>query len=150
VLLSSAERAFWRRWGSVGIWSRPQSPWPPGSPPGRSRSSDSADSVVEGAAGVVVLWRFSTRRQASEGAERRAQRLIGASFFVIAIYVGVEAVRTLVAGDHPDSSWVGIGLALVTLATMPPLAAAKARVGEKLNSAMPRSAGGGRTRSPRW
>jgi divalent metal cation (Fe/Co/Zn/Cd) transporter len=100
-----------------------------------------ADSVVEGAAGVIVLWRFSARREASEAAERRAQRLIGASFFAIAIYVGVEAVRTLVAGDHPESSWVGIGLALVTLATMPPLAAAKARVGEKLNSAATRSEG---------
>ena len=100
-----------------------------------------ADSVVEGAAGVVVLWRFSARREASESAERRAQRLIGASFFAIAIYVVVEAVRTLVAGDHPESSWVGIGLALVTLATMPPLAAAKARVGEKLNSAATRSEG---------
>jgi divalent metal cation (Fe/Co/Zn/Cd) transporter len=100
-----------------------------------------ADSVVEGAAGVVVLWRFSSRQAASELAERRAQRLIGASFFAIAIYVGVEAVRTLLAGDHPESSWVGIGLALVTLATMPPLAAAKARVGQKLNSAATRSEG---------
>jgi divalent metal cation (Fe/Co/Zn/Cd) transporter len=103
-----------------------------------------ADSVVEGAAGVVVLWRFSARREASEAAERRAQRLIGASFFAIAIYVGVEAVRTLVAGDHPESSWVGIGLALVTLATMPPLAAAKARVGEKLTPPQP-AARAGRT-----
>jgi hypothetical protein len=100
-----------------------------------------ADSVVEGAAGVVVLWRFSRSRTASEVAERRAQRLIGASFFAIASYVGVEAVRTLLAGDHPGSSWVGIGLAVVTLATMPPLAAAKARVGEKLNSAATRSEG---------
>jgi divalent metal cation (Fe/Co/Zn/Cd) transporter len=50
-------------------------------------------------------------------------------------------VRTLVAGEHPGASWVGIGLALVTLATMPPLAAAKARVGEKLNSAATRSEG---------
>jgi divalent metal cation (Fe/Co/Zn/Cd) transporter len=100
-----------------------------------------ADSVVEGAAGVVVLWRFSSGRAGSEGAERRAQLLIGASFFAIALYVGVEAVRTLLGGDHPETSWVGIGLALVTLATMPPLAAAKARVGEKLNSAATRSEG---------
>jgi divalent metal cation (Fe/Co/Zn/Cd) transporter len=100
-----------------------------------------ADSVVEGGAGVVVLWRFSSSRAASEVAERRAQRLIGASFFAIAGYVGVEAVRTLLIGDHPDSSWVGIGLAVVTLATMPALAGAKARVGMKLNSAATRSEG---------
>jgi divalent metal cation (Fe/Co/Zn/Cd) transporter len=100
-----------------------------------------ADSVVEGAAGVVVLWRFSSSRAGSEGAERRAQRLIGASFFAIAVYVSVEAVRTLLGGDHPETSWVGIGLAVVTLATMPPLAAAKARVGETLDSAATRSEG---------
>jgi Cation efflux family len=100
-----------------------------------------ADSVVEGAAGAVVLWRFSSSRAASDVAERRAQQLIGVSFFAIAAYVGVEAVRTLLAGDHPDSSWVGIGLAVVTMATMPPLAAAKARVGERLNSAATRSEG---------
>ena len=100
-----------------------------------------ADSVVEGAAGVVVLWRFSSSRAGSERAEHRAQRLIGMSFVVIAAYVGVEAARTLIAGDHPDASWVGIGLAAITLATMPPLAAAKARVGQKLNSAATRSEG---------
>ena len=32
-------------------------------------------------------------------------------------------------------SWVGVGLAAVTLATMPPLAVAKRRVGERLGSA---------------
>src|SRR3954449_9214334 len=84
-----------------------------------------ADSVVEAVAGVVVLWRFAGAREASADAERRAQKLIGASFLAIALYVAVEAGRSLIAGDPPDASWVGIGLAVVTLATMPPLAAAK-------------------------
>ena len=142
ALRLSAGHAFWPLWGSVGTWLRPRSQLLAGLAAGSiALVGFGADSVVEGAAGVVVLWRFSARREASEAAERRAQRLIGASFFAIAIYVGVEAVRTLVAGDHPESSWVGIGLALVTLATMPPLAAAKARVGEKLNSAATRSEG---------
>ena len=100
-----------------------------------------ADSLIEAMAGVVVLWRFGAARSGSDAAEQRAQRLIGASFFVLAAYVSVEAVRTLTGGDHPDASWVGIGLAAVTLATMPPLAAAKARVGEQLGSAATRSEG---------
>jgi hypothetical protein len=49
---------------------------------------------------------------------------------VIAAYVGVEAVRTVLVGDRPDVSWVGIGLSVVTLVTMPPLAIAKGRLGE--------------------
>jgi divalent metal cation (Fe/Co/Zn/Cd) transporter len=51
-----------------------------------------ADSVVEGIAGAVILWRFAERRSQSERAERRAQQLIGVSFFAIAGYVAVEAV----------------------------------------------------------
>src|SRR3954468_18097182 len=39
-----------------------------------------ADSLVEGLAGTVVLWRFRGQRASSATAERRAQQLIAASF----------------------------------------------------------------------
>jgi divalent metal cation (Fe/Co/Zn/Cd) transporter len=100
-----------------------------------------ADSLVEAVAGVVLLWRFAGSRASSEAAEFRAQKLIGLSFYVIAAYVGVEAIRSLIAGDHPEVSYVGIALSVATLATMPPLAIAKARVGEKLSSAATKSEG---------
>lgn len=100
-----------------------------------------ADSLIEAVAGFVLLWRFAATRSTSEDAERRAQKLISISFYVIAAYVGVEAVRALVGGDHPDVSYIGIGLSAVTLATMPPLAIAKARVGEQLGSAATKSEG---------
>jgi divalent metal cation (Fe/Co/Zn/Cd) transporter len=93
-----------------------------------------ADSLIESVAGFVVIWLFTGRRLHSDTAERRAQQLIAASFFVLAAYVGVEAIRTLVQGDHPEASWVGIGLAAVTAPTMPLLALAKRRVGSKLGS----------------
>jgi divalent metal cation (Fe/Co/Zn/Cd) transporter len=93
-----------------------------------------ADSLIEALAGFVVLWLFTGGRLGSEKAERRAQQMIAASFFVIAAYVGVEAVRTLVGGDHPSASWVGIALAAFTAATMPLLAVAKRRVGNRLHS----------------
>jgi divalent metal cation (Fe/Co/Zn/Cd) transporter len=100
-----------------------------------------ADSLVEAIAGIVVLWRFAASRAVSGDAERRAQKLIGVSFYVIAAYVGVEAIRSLASGDHPEVSYVGIGLAVITLATMPPLAIAKGRVGEQLGSAATKSEG---------
>src|SRR5215211_2414791 len=46
-----------------------------------------ADSFVEGAAGVVLLWRLGEGRADSERAEKRAQRLIGLTFWLIATYV---------------------------------------------------------------
>jgi len=100
-----------------------------------------ADSLIESFAGLVLLWRFAASRVTSEYAERRAQKLIAISFYVIAAYVGFEAVRSLLTGDRPEASWVGIGLATVTLVTMPPLAIAKGRIGEKLVSSATRSEG---------
>jgi len=88
------------------------------------------DSLVEAAAGFALVWRLR-----SEERERRAQQLIAVSFFLLAAYVAVEAVRTVVAGDHPEVSWVGIALAAVTVLTMPLLAGAKRRVGQSLGSA---------------
>jgi divalent metal cation (Fe/Co/Zn/Cd) transporter len=93
------------------------------------------DSLIESAAGFVVVWLFTGARLQSPTAERRAQQLIAVSFFVLAGYVAVEAIRTLVGGDHPEASWVGIALAAITAPTMPLLARAKGRVGNELGSA---------------
>src|SRR4051812_50140638 len=46
-----------------------------------------ADSLVEGVAGIVVLWRFAPARAASEETQRRAHRLIRASFVLVAAVV---------------------------------------------------------------
>jgi divalent metal cation (Fe/Co/Zn/Cd) transporter len=93
------------------------------------------DSLIESLAGFVILWRFAPSRVGSRSAERSAQKLVAATFFALTIYVGIEAARTLAAGDHASASWIGIGLASVTAPTMPLLAAAKRRVGQRLGSA---------------
>jgi len=93
-----------------------------------------ADSLIEGLAGFVIIWLFTGRRLHSETAERRAQQLVAVSYLVLAAYVAIESVRTLIGGDHPETSWVGIGLAAVTAPTMPLLARAKRNVGRRLNS----------------
>jgi divalent metal cation (Fe/Co/Zn/Cd) transporter len=93
-----------------------------------------ADSLVEAAAGLVVVWLFTGARVGSSAAERRAQQLIAAGFFGLAAYVGAEAIHTLVSVAKPEASWVGIGLAAFTAPTMPLLALAKRRVGVALGS----------------
>jgi divalent metal cation (Fe/Co/Zn/Cd) transporter len=99
------------------------------------------DSLVEALAGFILLWRLAGARVSSHAAEQQAQKLIGTTFWVLAAYIGFEAIRSLAIGDHPEVSYVGIGLAAVTLATMPLLAAAKARVGERLGSSATKSEG---------
>ena len=93
-----------------------------------------ADSLIEALAGFVVLWLFTGARLGSLQAERRAQQMIAISFFILATYVGVESIRSLVGAHEPDPSWLGIGLAAFTAPTMPLLAMVKRRIGNKLGS----------------
>jgi divalent metal cation (Fe/Co/Zn/Cd) transporter len=93
-----------------------------------------ADSLIESVAGLVVVWLFTGSRLQSSTAERRAQQMIAASFFVLAAYVSIEAVRTLVGAHEPGASWVGIALAAFTPPPITHLAIWKRRVGQRLGS----------------
>ena len=99
------------------------------------------DSAIEGFASVVIVWRFTGSRTLSEAAERRAQRLVAIQFFILAPYVGVEAIRALVNGSHPDESMVGIALAASSVLVMPYLGRAKQRIGSRIGSSATASEG---------
>lgn len=93
------------------------------------------DSFVESISAGVLIWRLQIEHRAphrAEQVEQRALRLIGIAFFLLAAVVGVESIRSLVAGDRPDTSIVGIALTTVSLIVMPVLAQAKRRVGVEL------------------
>ena len=92
------------------------------------------DSAIESLASVIVIWRFTGRRRVSETSERRAQQLVAASFFLLAPYIAQDAVRTLVAGEHPATSWVGIALVISSIVVMPLLGRTKQRIGARLGS----------------
>jgi hypothetical protein len=99
------------------------------------------DSLIEVAAGSTIAWLLAGRRLDSATAERTAQRLVASSYFLLAGYIAVESSLALLAGDHPEVSWIGIGLAAVTAPTMPALAIAKRRVGRALGSRATESEG---------
>jgi hypothetical protein len=70
----------------------------------------------------------------SETAERRAQKAVAVSFWLLAPYIAVEAIRDLVA-HHPASTTVlGIVLTAASVIVMPVLGIAKHRLGERLGS----------------
>lgn len=93
------------------------------------------DSAIEGAASVIVIWRFTGLRAHSEHAEERAQKLVAVSFFLLAPYIAQDAIRTLIAGEHPQTSWMGVGLSMSSIVAMPLLGRSKRRIGGKLASA---------------
>ncbi len=94
------------------------------------------DSVIESISGCIMLWRL---RQDShcrrDEFERRALRLIGWSFLILAAYVGYEAAEKLITREAPDRSIPGIVLACASLIVMPVLSRKKRAVGRELNSA---------------
>ena len=92
-------------------------------------------SGIEGLAAVIVIWRFTGSRTHSETSERRGQRGVAISFFLLAPYVAAEAIRTLATGSHAETSAVGIGLTASSVVLMPLLGRAKHRLGEQLGSA---------------
>jgi len=93
------------------------------------------DSAIEGLASVIIIWRFTGTRTLSEAAEARAQKAVAVTFFLLAPYIAYDAVSTLIARDHAETSWLGIGLAIASLIVMPVLGTAKRRLGARLGSA---------------
>jgi divalent metal cation (Fe/Co/Zn/Cd) transporter len=89
------------------------------------------DSVVELSAAVIVIWQL---RGSGRGRDTRAVRLIGVTFFVLAAYLTVEAVRDLATGARPGQSAAGLAVTAAALIVMPALALAKRRTGQALGS----------------
>ena len=95
------------------------------------------DSFIEVTSGSVLLWRMSVdsdvRRR--ETNERRALRIVGACFLVLAAYIAYDSIFDLRSKRAPEHSVPGIVLACVSLVVMPILSRAKRRVGLALDSA---------------
>lgn len=93
------------------------------------------DSGIESAASVLVGLRLAARLrhgEADETKERRALKAVAVTFFVLAAYVVIEGARSLIEGEEPDQSTVGLILLAASVIVMPALAHAKRRVGEAL------------------
>ena len=93
------------------------------------------DSGIESAASVLVGLRLAARLrhgEADEAKERRALKAVAVTFFVLAAYVVIEGTRSLINGEAPDHSTVGIVLLVASVVVMPVLATAKRRVGDAL------------------
>jgi divalent metal cation (Fe/Co/Zn/Cd) transporter len=97
------------------------------------------DSFVESTSGSILIWRLLAERRGAdeervEHVERRAQRLVAISLLLLAAYITWDSVSSLLAGDRPEVSVVGIALGLASIGVMWWLAREKHRVGEALGS----------------
>jgi divalent metal cation (Fe/Co/Zn/Cd) transporter len=95
------------------------------------------DSGIESISASILLWRLYAERHDPdriEQVERRAVKLIGFSFFILATFVAFDAIHSLVTISEPDASPVGIALTALSLVVMPILAYKKRRVGGEMGS----------------
>ena len=96
------------------------------------------DSLIEIGASTVVIWELS----GTDGQrQRRALRLIGWAFAVLAVYLLVQSTVVLAAGYHPRHSVPGIVWTALTAVVMFALAAGKARAGRALDNPVLRTEG---------
>ena len=98
------------------------------------------DSFVESVSGSVLIWRLRTEvggghdEETIERVERRAERLVGFSFFALAAYIVFDAITTILSQERPDASPVGIAVTAVSIGVMLWLARAKRRTAADLGS----------------
>jgi divalent metal cation (Fe/Co/Zn/Cd) transporter len=59
---------------------------------------------------------------------------VATTFFLLAAYIGYEAVGTLISGKGPESSTVGLALSVLSILIMPALAYGKQRTGREMGS----------------
>ena len=93
------------------------------------------DSCVEVFASLVVLWHLGGDPESADpDRARRALRLIGAAFGLLALYLTVDAINGLATHHLSDSSPFGMGFVAVTVVVMFVLAWGKRRTGEALDN----------------
>jgi divalent metal cation (Fe/Co/Zn/Cd) transporter len=95
------------------------------------------DSFIETSSGGILLWRLRAEQRGhdAERLERRALKLVGVSFILLATYVTLDSLKSLIRREQPERSVVGIALAVVSLIVMPWLAARKRKAAGRLQSA---------------
>ncbi|HLE01938.1 MAG TPA: cation transporter [Dehalococcoidia bacterium] len=95
------------------------------------------DSLIELFAGGVLIWRLGKewRGEQGEKAERKALRLVGATFFLLAGYILLQASATLLGWlAEPRESTVGIALVVASALVMTFLYFGKTSIAKKLSS----------------
>ncbi len=95
------------------------------------------DSFIETSSGGVLFWRLRAehRGQDAENVERRALKLVGISFLLLAAYVAFDSIKSLIAREAPERSIPGVVIATLSLIVMPWLARSKRKAAEELKSA---------------
>jgi divalent metal cation (Fe/Co/Zn/Cd) transporter len=94
------------------------------------------DSAIEVSAAFVVLWHLSrSGEEVMPDWERRVAGFVGLTLLVVAAYVLVRALYTLVTSTEPEESLLGIGITLASVVVMPLVSRLQHRYATRIGSA---------------
>ncbi len=91
------------------------------------------DSVIEVFSGSILLWRLQEGEK-GEAREQLAARLVGISLFALSVYILYDAGSSLLLHQPPETSYLGIVIASISVVVMPLLARAKRKVAKGISS----------------
>ena len=86
---------------------------------------------------ATLIWRFRAELREPELSARRERQsavIVGLALAVVAVVLAVESAAALVRGSLPTASALTITAASVSLLLLTPLAIAKRRLGQRMNS----------------
>ena len=90
------------------------------------------DSLIEtSAASVMFFSLLNTQNKSDNG---RVRRFIGVTFFALAAYILLQSVSSLWARHMPESTVIGIVIAVLSLLIMPLLALVKIKIARKIEN----------------
>jgi len=92
------------------------------------------DSAIELFSAIVVLSRFRAHAE-QEQSERHAARIAAVLLFMLAAYVAVASVMTLLGHSEPKTTYLGIAILIAAAAIMPWLAKEKRKLSAITGSA---------------
>ncbi|MBO0796911.1 MAG: hypothetical protein J2P36_39025, partial [Ktedonobacteraceae bacterium] len=95
------------------------------------------DIAIDSLASLILVWRFLQEARGaslSEQAEQRATRNVGITLFIAGLYIAGQAVHALLTHTAPETSIVGVGIAVISVCVLPPLAYGKIRLATQLDS----------------
>jgi divalent metal cation (Fe/Co/Zn/Cd) transporter len=89
------------------------------------------ESSVEVFASSVTVWEL---KGVGRGREKKALRMIGYAYLIVALYIVIDTIKSLILGNQADHSPLGITFMAITVVVMIILGVLKNTVGKKMGN----------------
>ena len=94
--------------------------------------------MIEVVAAGTLVWRLkkhSHDEKSESEIEKKALRIVGITFFLLAAYISFESIKSLVLKEIPEETYFGILIAVLSLIIMPYLGLVKRKIARQIKSA---------------